>query len=113
MQINSNSSNLEALRSAIANVKSGEICIASGWIRSHTLKEVLGGAEKAIRSGKVSLRLILRAGDPVDLKITDSYVFSYLEDLKADALKRGGSVTLRYSAPSITPSSMWPVRRLR
>jgi hypothetical protein len=98
VNINSNTSNLNQLSKAISGVKSGEICIASGWIRSHTLKEVLGGAEKAIRSGKISLRLILRAGDPVDLKITDSYVFSYLEDLKADALKRGGSVELRYSA---------------
>jgi phosphatidylserine/phosphatidylglycerophosphate/cardiolipin synthase-like enzyme len=98
VNINSNTSNLNQLSKAISGVKSGEICIASGWIRSNTLKEVLGGAEKAIRSGKVSLRLILRAGDPVDLKITDSYVFSYLEDLKADALKRSGSVELRYSA---------------
>jgi hypothetical protein len=98
MQVNSNQNNLQALEKALGKVKQGQICIASGWIKSGMLRQVLAGADKAIRSGKVQLRLIIRAGEPIDLKITDWGVFNYLQSLLQEAQAHNGFVEYRYSA---------------
>lgn len=74
----------------------GTLRIASGWIRSAQLHAVItDDVAERIKSGAISLRLLLRIGNPTDVEITDGGVFRFLEDL-ADA--PNADVQWRYSS---------------
>jgi hypothetical protein len=101
MEIVSNENNLSPLKHRIAEYagddssKGGEILIASGWIQSEYFKrlfpeEVVDG----LASRNISLRVLLRVGNPTDLKISDIALFRFIETLKS----RGIAAELRYSS---------------
>ncbi len=81
--VTSNEENLQPIIEAFKTLEEGEILISSGWIRSETLRKVLGSeVQRKIRAGKISLRLLVRIGAPVDIKITDPGVFSFIKNLQ-------------------------------
>ncbi len=93
--ITSNEENLQPIIDAFNDLEKGEIIISSGWIRSDKLKEVIGPqVQKRIKEGSVSLRLLLRIGSPMDIKITDSGVFTFIKYLQSH---EKSSVQWRYS----------------
>lgn len=82
--ITSNEENLQPIIDAFNDLEKGEIVISSGWIRSDKLKAVLSPlVHDRIKSGSVSLRLLLRIGSPIDIKITDNGVFSFIKHLQS------------------------------
>lgn len=96
MEPTSNQTNIQPLKDAFRSVERGTLRIASGWIRSRQLHEVLDETVvERIRSGAVALRLLLRIGSPKDVEITDPGVFRLLENLSRAA---GADVQWRYSS---------------
>jgi len=83
-----NETNLEKIQQEFSRAKS-EILICSAWITSGMLKRVINTRiQEKIRQGKLSLRLIIRLGDPTDVKITDKGVFDLIEELGKNAQLR-------------------------
>lgn len=81
MQILTNKNNLDLLKEAIDNAEE-EILLCSGWIRSETLKKVFSAEVKSkIKAGELKLKIIIRLGEDVDVQITDSGVFKFVEEL--------------------------------
>lgn len=83
MNVVSNESNIEPLKKTISSLKSGEILLSSGWIRSNKLREILDiKTQEKILKGKISLKVLLRVGELKDIEITDSGVFSFIRYLQ-------------------------------
>ncbi|MBF0473573.1 MAG: DUF87 domain-containing protein [Nitrospirae bacterium] len=79
-----NSSNLNSLKDAISKAKK-EICISSAWIRSETLKKIISeDIKNKLKSKEISLKILIRLGEKVDLEITDTGVFSIAEEYTAE-----------------------------
>jgi len=84
-QLVTNTTNLEKLRKEFSNAKS-EILLCSAWITSGTLKRVLTKPlQNKIKQSKLKLRVLIRLGDKMDVKITDKWVFKLIEDLGTNA----------------------------
>ena len=89
MNLLTNDTNLDKLKLAIRQAES-EILLCSGWITSGMLRRVIDKRTSArIKRGELTLRVIIRLGDPVDVKITDPGVFRILDEL-------GPNASLRY-----------------
>lgn len=89
MEILTNESNLDILRQKISGATS-EILLCSGWITSGMLRRVIDRRTIArIKNGELTLRILIRLGDPIDVKITDPGVFRFLDEL-------GSGASLRY-----------------
>jgi len=81
MELLTNESNQEILKKRISGATS-EIMLCSGWITSGMLRRVIDkSTAKKIREGRLRLRVMIRLGDPVDVKITDPGVFGFLDEL--------------------------------
>lgn len=86
MDILTNESNLNTLKAKISGAQS-EIMLCSGWITSGMLRKVIDKkTTERIRSGELTLRVIIRLGDPVDVKITDPGVFKLIDELGPNAI---------------------------
>jgi len=83
-----NETNLDKLRENFSNAKK-EILLCSAWITSSTLRRVLTRTvQKRIQAGELTLRVLIRLGDPMDVKITDPGVFKLIEELGTNASLR-------------------------
>lgn len=88
MEIQSNESNLTLLREKITGAKA-EVLLCSGWITSGMLRRVIDRKTIArIQKGEIKLRILIRLGDPVDVKITDPGVFKFMDQLGEHASLR-------------------------
>ncbi len=85
MDILTNESNLEILRAKVSGAKS-EILLCSGWITSGMLRRVLNKkTSDRIKNGELTLKIMIRLGDPADVKITDPGVFKLMDELGPNA----------------------------
>jgi hypothetical protein len=83
-----NATNLDKLREQFSSAHQ-EILICSAWITSGTLKRVLTRTvQDKIKSGNLKLRVLIRLGEPMDVKITDPGVFGLIEELGVNASLR-------------------------
>ena len=82
--ITSNKDNLDKLIEAVQGAQK-EIMICSAWIRSETLSRLFNDKVKnKLKQGAVKLRVIVRLGEAVDVKITNPEVFNLVQELNGE-----------------------------
>jgi hypothetical protein len=82
--ITSNKDNLDKLIEAVQGAQK-EIMICSAWIRSETLSRLFNDKVKSkLKQGAVKLRVIVRLGEAVDVKITNPEVFNLVQELNGE-----------------------------
>lgn len=82
--ITSNQDNLDKLIEAVQSAAS-EILICSAWIRSETMSRLFNDeVRNKLKSGEVKLRVIVRLGEAIDVKITNPEVFNLVQELNGE-----------------------------